>query len=135
MSKATNKQIIQQVLADIAEGKGDTFLSALAEDVVFEMPKYPVDVLKIESCYQGKERTLELLGLIDELFDTLVFEPRVFIAENDKVAVLLYEKARAKITGKEFEQEFVQIWTLRNGKIVHCKLSEDTYAIVEASRT
>ena len=132
MSAQQNKQLIQKALAEFAEGKADTFLDALAEDVVLETARYPQDILKIKGPYHGKEGMLEFLGLVDQYFETLAFEPREFIAEDDKVVVLLYEKSRVKSTGKEIEQDFVQIWTLRGGKIVHCKLSEDTYAILEA---
>lgn len=132
MSAQQNQQLIQKVLNDIAEGNADTFLNALAEDGVLETAKYPQDILKIKGPYHGKEGMLEFFGLVDQYFETLAFEPREFIAEDDKVVVLLYEKSRVKATGKEIEQDFVQIWTLRDGKIVHCKLVEDTYAILEA---
>ena len=132
MSAQENKQLIQKVLNDFAEGNADPFLNALAEDMVLETAKYPQDILKIDGPYQGKEGMLEFLGLSDQFFEVLAFEPREFIAEDDKVIVLLYEKARVKSTGKEIEQDFVQIWTLRDGKIVHCKLVEDPYAILEA---
>lgn len=34
MSAAKNKKIIQQAMADVVAGKPDTFLDALAEDVI-----------------------------------------------------------------------------------------------------
>ena len=132
MSAAQNRQIIQEALADVAAGKPETFLDALADDVVLETAEYPQDILKIQGPYRGKEGMLEFLGLGEQYFEILAFESRDFVAEDDKVVVVVYEKARARATGKELEQEIVQIWTLRDGKIVHCKLCEDTYAIIES---
>lgn len=134
MSAQENKQLIQKILNDYVEGNADTFFNALAEDVVLKTAKYPQDILKIKGPYHGKEGMVEFFDLGDQYFEVLAFEPREFIAEDDKVVVLLYEKARAKATGKEMEQDIVQIWTLRDGKIVHCKLVEDTHAILEACK-
>ena len=132
MSAQENKQLIQKILNDYIEGNAETFLNALAEDVVFETARYPQDILKIKGPYCGKESVLEFFGLVVQYFETLAFEPREYIAEDDKVVVLMYGKDRVKATGKEIEQDFVQIWTVRDGKIVQCKLVEDTYAILEA---
>jgi len=129
MNAQENKQLIQKMLAEFAEGSADTFLALLADDVVFELPTIPEDSYKLESTYRGREGILELLSALGELSETLVFQPYDFIAADDKVVVLLNEKSRAKPTGREFEQDFVQLWTLRDGKIVHCKMWEDTYAI------
>lgn len=129
MSAQENKQFIQKMLADFAEGKADTFLNAISDDIVFEIPTVPAKHFTLESTYRGREHVLELLGALDELSEVLAFQPYDFIAEGDKVIVLLNEKSRAKPTNREFGQDFVQLWTLRDGKIIHCKMWEDTYAI------
>jgi len=132
MGAAQNRDLVQRMLSDFVEGNADTFLDALAEDIVVHTARYPQEVLPIKGPYTGKAGMHEFLGIGDEYFEMLGFEVRDVIAEDDKVVALIHEKARARKTGKEFEQEIIQIWTFRDGKIVHLKLCEDTYAIIES---
>jgi hypothetical protein len=46
-----------------------------------------------------------------------VFEAREFIAQGDKVVVNVFERPRVKATGKVFDNDYVHIYTVREGLI------------------
>ena len=60
------------------------------------------------------------------------FEPREFIAQGDKVAVLGHYVGRAKPTGRSFETDWVMIFTLRNGLVTRFIEFADSAGINEA---
>jgi uncharacterized protein len=62
-------------------------------------------------------------------FDPGDFE---FVSEGDTVAVLGRERITAKPTGRAFEQQWVQFFTLRNGKIARFREFTDTAAVQSA---
>ena len=54
------------------------------------------------------------------------FSPREFITQYDRVVVLGYEKLRVKTTHNVFENEWVHVWTIRDGKIYKFQEFSDT---------
>ena len=58
--------------------------------------------------------------------------PREFIAQDDKVVSLGHYKWRIKETGREFESDFVHIFTIRDGQIVGFREHFDTAAAAAA---
>ena len=71
--------------------------------------------------YAGKRRNhaeiSDFFSKVHELDDMQAFEPREFIEMGDNVAVLGWEKATAKDTGKAFESEWAHVFTVHNGKV------------------
>lgn len=82
----------------------------------------------------GHEGFLEWLRIGNESEEILMLEPRDFLANQQSVAVVGYTKCRAVATGKEYETEFVHLFTLKDGKIQRFREFFDTYAASEAFR-
>ena len=131
MDAQSNKQLIRKVLADFAAGTVESLLEAISDDVVWELPNFN-HKLPLSSSYRGREGTLQLLEDLGALSQVTVFEAQEFIAEGDTVVVILHEESTSKSTGRKFEQDFVQVWTLKSGKITRCRLFEDTHAALNA---
>lgn len=62
------------------------------------------------------------------------FESREFIAQGDKVVVLVFERPRLKATGRVVDNEYVQVFTLNDGKVVQWCVYEDTAPFIAAIR-
>jgi len=86
--------------------------------------------------YAGKRR--DHAGIVDffskvAAFDDMhVFEPREFIEDGNNVVVLGWEKSTARDTGRDFESEWVHVFTVNDGKITRWRGFFDTasrYAI------
>lgn len=61
-------------------------------------------------------------------------EPCAFIAQGDRVVVLLHAEATIKRTGRDIIQDVAHVWTLRDGKVIHQYAYEDTAAVAAAYR-
>jgi hypothetical protein len=57
------------------------------------------------------------------------FEPREFIAQRDRVAVLGHYKGTALSTGRSVESDWVMVFTRRDGKVVQFREYADSAAI------
>jgi ketosteroid isomerase-like protein len=76
---------------------------------------------------RGKAAAVRYFEALASSVDHVTFEQRDFAATGDHVyaTVRLVQKIRA--TGKTLEQpEVVHHFTFRNGKVVRCRVSEDT---------
>jgi hypothetical protein len=54
------------------------------------------------------------------------FAPTEFLAQADRVVVLGSLRARVKDTGRSYDNEWVMVWTLRDGKVAGYQIYEDT---------
>ncbi len=82
--------------------------------------------------HRGHEGIAKFFSLVGEALEFEQFEPREFVAQGDTVVVLGYERSLAKATGRPLEQEWVHVYTLRDGKIATGRFFEDTAAEVVA---
>lgn len=129
-----NEQINTQVIQTAYEcfGKGDVagILNQLATDVSWHV--VPVKNVPYTGTRNGHSGAAEFFSLMAEAEDTLKFEPREFIAQGDKVAVVGHYEGRAKATGREYQTYFVHVFTLRDAKISSFVEYTDTAAIAAA---
>jgi uncharacterized protein len=65
------------------------------------------------------------LGSVEDL---TVFEPREFMEAGENVAVLGYLEAYARDTNQKFQSEWVNVFTVRNGKITRYRGFSNTAA-------
>ncbi|NKB69092.1 MAG: hypothetical protein GKR89_18645 [Candidatus Latescibacteria bacterium] len=130
MEAQANKELIRKILAEVVQGNVEPLFESISDEVVWEIPN-PDDKLAISKVYQGRGGTVQFFEDMEALSEILVFEPQAFIAEDEAVVVIVHEQSRAKSTGELFEQDMVMVWTVRNGKIMRCKIYEDTYTAVK----
>jgi ketosteroid isomerase-like protein len=64
---------------------------------------------------QRQEAVRGWFGGLASTRDYTAFEPREFIAQNDKVVSLLYSEATVRDTGRAFINHEAHVWTLRDG--------------------
>ena len=62
------------------------------------------------------------------------FDPREFIAQDDKVVALGHYAWRVKSTGREFGGDFAHVFTVHNGKVIRFHEYMDTAAAAAAHR-
>jgi uncharacterized protein len=83
--------------------------------------------------FKGKEAVLGWFGGLASTVDFTTFEPRQFIAQNDKVS-LVYAEATARDTGRAFVNHEAHVWTFRGGKIARIQIYLDTATTAAAHR-
>jgi ketosteroid isomerase-like protein len=132
MSERENVQAIQQMYAAFGRGDISVLLNGFAEDVDWYVTG-PADI-PICGSRRGHEGVAQFFKALGEMLETQQFEPQEFVAQNDNVAVLGHERHRVKSTGHIFEGNWVQVFTLSEGKVVRFREYIDTAALVTAFR-
>lgn len=130
MSEQENLQLVQQNYAAFGQGDLPTLLNNLADDVVW-FSRYTSNV-PFAGEWQGHSGVTQFFTQVGESLEVQDFGIEEFIAQNDKVVVLGYEKVKVKSTGAEYKNEWVHVWTLKDGKAVKVKTYNDTATVAAA---
>ena len=82
----------------------------------------------------GRAQLAESAAGVVEVIEFERFELLEFIAQGNKVVVLVFERGRVKVTGRVFNNDYVHVFTVSEGKIVQFWVYEDTAPIIAAIR-
>lgn len=118
-----------------AFGRGDmaALAEVMADDIEWMNPGDPAEGPNAGT-FKGKEAVLGWFGGLASSLDYTTFEPREFIAQNDKVVSLVYAEATARNTGRALVNHEAHVWTFRDGKIARFQNYQDTAAAAAAHR-
>jgi ketosteroid isomerase-like protein len=112
----------------------DSIMSMFADNAVMHGPA-PSGVVPWGGTYNGRSGVAQFFKTLGESLEPQQFDLHDFIAQDNKVVVLGYQKGRAKPTGRPYEIEFVHVWTIRDdGKFIEFRVYNDTASLVEALR-
>jgi ketosteroid isomerase-like protein len=112
----------------------DSIMAMFADNAVMHGPA-PSGVLPWGGTYNGRSGVAQFFKTLGESLEPQQFDLNDFIAQDNKVVVLGYQKGRAKPTGRPYEIEFVHVWTIRDdGKFIEFRVYNDTASLVEALR-
>lgn len=115
MNEQKNTEIVKQAYDNFKSGNIQAVLSLLSEDVDWRLPK--VENMPHSGTRRGINQVTEFFSLLAETQQSKEFEPREFIAEGDRVVALGHYVWQANATGREFESNFVHVFTVRDGKV------------------
>ena len=129
MGAPENKQLMQDVFAELSRGNSKPFLESLADDVRWTI----VGTTSWSRTFQGKERVLA--ELLTPLRSRLVDRGRVtahrFIAEGDHVVVEACGRSTTT-AGKPYNNTYCWIYRFADGKVKELTEYLDTQ-LVEAA--
>jgi ketosteroid isomerase-like protein len=112
---STAATIVQEVYAAFGRGDIPAILSLVASDVDWEFVGSP------GLAYAGQRTGPAGVGTffadVSRTDNIHAFEPREFIEADSHVTVLGWERATAPDTSKDFESEWVHVWTVQDGKV------------------
>ena len=130
MREQQNVELIQQCYADYGAGDFDHLLGCMQPDIDWEVARVPgVD---FSGKRKGCDQVREFFRLTGEQQTIRTFAPHEFIAQGDKVVVLGHGAWTVKATGLDFESDWVDVFTLKEGKIVAFREFLDVHGAVEA---
>jgi len=133
MSEQENVEIVKQGYAAFQRGDIQTILNLGSDDVEVRHPM-SLAIWPWAGKGRGRTRLAEFFVGLGKLVEFERFEPREFIAQGDKVVVLLFERVRLRATSRVVESEHVHVFTLRNGKVVQWDEYQDTAPFIAAMR-
>lgn len=129
MNAAHNKQIVQEVFAELSNGNGKPFVDVMADDFCWTI----TGTTKWSKTYRGKQAVLSDLmkPLFAQFADQYTNTARRIIAEDDYVVV----ECRGRVTtkaGKPYNNEYCYVIRMADGKM--CELTEyfDTELVTAA---
>jgi ketosteroid isomerase-like protein len=132
MSEQENLKIVQGVFEAFSHGDVPGMLRLLAYDIEW------IIAGPSEVPYFGERRghngVTDFLSKLGSTVEFAQFAPQEFVAKDDKVFVFGIERGRVKETGKNFENPWAMVFTLRDGHVARFRSYEDTAAVAEAFR-
>lgn len=132
MKEQENTETVKRMYAAFGRGDKAALVEGFADDVEWQIAGPAA--IPICGPRHGREQVAQFFTVLAETFETQQFEPRQFVAQDDMVVVLGHERHRARSTGRSYEGEWVQVFTLRDGEVVKYREYFDTAAALAAFR-
>ncbi|MGF6605218.1 nuclear transport factor 2 family protein [Paraburkholderia tuberum] len=131
MSTEKNVQAVKNFFAAIGRGDREGLLALVAEDIEWIIPG---EDWPLAGTHCGHTGLAALLQKASSEMETSFPEPPEFVAQGDRVLVVGLATGKVKATNKAFEDHFVYVITIRNGKLKNIREYIDTQALARASK-
>ena len=130
MSTEKNVQIVQDFFAAMGRGDARGLQALAAEEIEWIIPgkDWP-----LAGTHRGHAALADLLQKASDTIETSFPEPPEFVAQGDRVMVIGFAKGKIKATNRTFEDHWVFVITVRNGKLTNIREYIDTQALARAS--
>jgi len=133
VSADENIRLAQSAYEAFGRGETAALAEVMADDIEWLSPGDPDDDPN-GGTFKGKDAVLGWFGGLASTIDYTTFEPREFIAQNDKVVSLVYAEQMVRGTGRAFVNHEAHVWTFRDGKVAGFQIYYDTAAAAAAHR-
>jgi ketosteroid isomerase-like protein len=122
--------VVKQLYEAMGRSDMERIFELLSEDVTFVIPGRPgIGAAGTWRGHDGVQACLRKLQADQENESVQVVE---FVAERDKVVVLLHVKGKSLASGKTFETDIIHYFTIKDGRIVSLLDFFDTAALLDA---
>ena len=132
MSEHENTELVQRSYGSFRDGDIPAVLDSLSEDVQWVTAE--IEGVPVGGTWQGREQVGQFFQTLSEAQEPRQFEPREFVAQDDRVVALGHYAWHVNSTGKEWESDFAHVFTVREGKVARFQEYTDTVAIADAFR-
>lgn len=124
-SDAANQAVVESLYRAFAVGDGATIAGLLAPDLVWiEAENGPY---ADRNPYLGPSAVFEgIFGRVGAEFEGFVVTPVTFLPSGDRVVTLGRYAGTNRATGEALDAQFVHVFTVTGGKIVHFQQYTDT---------
>ena len=131
MFEQANVRTLIDAYSSFKTGDIEGVLKVLTDDVEWITPG-PLELMPVAGTRRGRQEVAEFFSTLNEQEDVELFEPEEYIAQRDKVVVLIKYRGRVRATGKKVESDLVHLFTFANGKIKRFREYYDTAATLDA---
>lgn len=135
MNESGTRQIAERWFGALTSGQIETALSCLDQNIEWVNyriePEYN-DLMPWIGTYKGIDAVLDTFKIFGSLVQVRKEELMKLVVEGEEAAGVIHEVSLVKDTGLEFEIEFIQWLTIRDGKIIRWKSYTDPSPIVRA---
>lgn len=131
MGKMNNLQVVEAIYKGFETGDREAILNSMSEDIVWLHPGKP-EQIPFAGRFEGKAGVQRFFDTAFAVIDVLEQKIHSFEASGNKVIVIGYEHMRVKNTGKEYQSNWIHMYTVADGKAVAFEEFIDTAALVAA---
>ncbi len=124
MTEQENVEIAKEGYAAFARGDIASVLSFYTADGEF-IANGPAGVIPWVGSYKGLEQIAQFFTKLAEAYEFESFEVQEYIAQGNKIAVIVRNVGTYKPTGKKIENRLVHVWTMKDGKITKLEVFDD----------
>lgn len=128
-----NIDVIKESYAAFKRRDLQAVLDKLSEDVTWGMMGRPEDV-PMAGVRHGKAGAADFFRIMSETVDMTSFEPQTFLAAEDKVFVWGHWSWTMRSTGISGENEWLHVFTFKDGKCISWRGHNDTALLAAALR-
>lgn len=130
MSAEENVQTVKNFFAAIGGGDKEGLLALIAEDIEWIIPgrDWP-----LAGTHRGSAGVANALQRASEEVPFSYPEPLDYVAQGDRVIALGFAKGKITATSRSFEDHFVFVITVRDGKLTKIREYIDTQALARAA--
>ncbi|MDI9849802.1 nuclear transport factor 2 family protein [Rhodoblastus sp. 17X3] len=126
-----NVQFVQSIYAAFARGDIDSVVAAFDSDIAWISNSDPA-LLPFGGERRGIEGVRSFFREQAANIEIDSYQPREFLCGLDFVAVLGRSISRSKVTDEPFEDDWLHLLRIRNGKVTEFRIFNDTHALVQA---
>jgi len=128
--KENNQHIIEATYKYFAEGNMAGVLSSFSKNVVWIRPGAPF--IPFSGTFNGIDEVIKMFGIQNKTLKIKTFVPEKFCTNENMVVVLGHDEAEVIETGKTYNSDWAQTFTLENEKIISVQVFMDTKLIADA---
>ncbi len=133
MGAAENKEIAIKMYESQQQHDAEGFLGATAENITITVPGHQA-LLPWRVTVKGRDNIVPWLMDMGKYIAIDKVELKEFVADGDKVVILLHEWLTVVENQFSFELDEVHVLTIHDGKVVDITMYEDTAIVVAALR-
>jgi ketosteroid isomerase-like protein len=115
---------------DFATGNIPAVLSAFDKNVIWNRAGAPF--IPFSGTFTGIDEVMKMFSIQDENLKMKSFVPEIFCTNEDTVAVIGHDEAEVKPTSKSYAADWVQVFKLKDEKIISVQVFMDTKKIADA---
>jgi ketosteroid isomerase-like protein len=131
MNDQNQLHLVQQVYSNFKNGDIDALLPQMSEDIEWELPQ--IENVPFSGKRRGKEMVRDFFTTLMTGQEPLEFNPKEFIAQNDKVVALGHYEWKTS-DGHQFGGDFAHVFTVRDGLVTRFQEYMDTESVAAAYR-
>ena len=133
MAEQDNVEVVKGAYEAFGRRDIPGLLEMLTEDVDWFTAGSP-DAIPYAGQKRGRKEVEGFFTTLAATEDITHFEPREFIAQGDRVVVLGNYKGRVLANSRGYDVDWLQVFTVRDGKIAGFREYLDTAALADAHR-
>lgn len=130
MTTQENKQLAINGYQMFLKGDIQGILDMCTDDIEWTAADLPS--IPFAGTFHGKAGVMDFFKKLGETVEFLDYQPQSFIADEDKVAVSGVSTVRVRATGATYDDHWVHIFTMKNGKTMRFEQFHNTAAAVAA---